>query len=85
MVLKYMKNTHQLINNIIGQLKGIDKMIEERRDCLEIMVQLKAVKSAVASLMNNLVNQEFNRCVKQLKAQDKNKLKKMFENIIKNN
>ncbi len=80
-----MKNTHQLINNIIGQLKGIDKMIEEKRDCLEIMVQLKAVKSAVASLMNNIASQEFDRCVKQQRVRDKAKFKKIFENIIKNN
>ncbi len=80
-----MKNTHQLINNIIGQLKGVDKMLDNQRDCLEIMTQLKAVKSAVAALMNNIASQEFDRCVKQKQVKDKQRFKKIFENIIKNN
>ncbi len=80
-----MKNTHQLINNIIGQLKGIDRMLDEKRDCLEVMIQLKAVKSAVTSLMNNIASQEFDRCVKQEHIHNKNSFKKIFENIIKNN
>ena len=28
-----------------GQLRGIQKMIEEERDCMDIMIQLSAVRS----------------------------------------
>ena len=34
-----------------GQLRGIQKMIEEDRDCADIVTQLTAVKSSVERVM----------------------------------
>ncbi len=80
-----MKTSHQLINNIIGQLKGVDRMINEEKDCLEVVTQLKAVKSAVTSLMNKVVEQEFNYCMQKSTPTNKLKLKKILNNLIKKN
>lgn len=38
------------INRIIGQLKGIEKMVSEERDCEEILMQISAVKKAIDAL-----------------------------------
>jgi len=35
---------------IEGQIRGIQKMIKEGRDCAEIITQLSAVKSAINSV-----------------------------------
>jgi DNA-binding FrmR family transcriptional regulator len=43
------------INRIIGQLKGIQKMTEEGRDCNQIIQQVSAVKHAIDSLTEEVV------------------------------
>lgn len=43
------------INRIIGQLKGIQKMSENGRDCNDIVQQVSAVKKAIDSLTEELL------------------------------
>lgn len=38
------------LKRVEGQAKGIQKMIEEGRDCVDVMNQLSAVKAAVNGL-----------------------------------
>lgn len=43
------------INRIIGQLKGIQKMSEEERDCNDIIQQVSAVKKAIDGLTEEIL------------------------------
>lgn len=43
------------VNRIIGQLKGIQKMSEEGRECNDIIQQVSAVKKAIDSLTVELL------------------------------
>ncbi len=43
------------INRIIGQLKGIQKMSEEGRDCNDIIQQVSAVKRAIDGLTGEVL------------------------------
>ena len=43
------------ISRLIGQLKGIQKMIDEDRTCEEILVQLSSVQNGTKNLCNFLV------------------------------
>lgn len=36
------------LRRIEGQVRGISRMVDEERDCMEIMVQLTAVKAAIS-------------------------------------
>ncbi|MGE5544018.1 MAG: metal-sensitive transcriptional regulator [Bacillota bacterium] len=38
------------LKRIEGQVRGISRMIDEERDCKDIMVQLTAVKAAVSQV-----------------------------------
>ena len=38
------------LRRIEGQVRGIHRMVEENRDCRDIVTQLSAVKAAVSSL-----------------------------------
>ncbi|WP_125980503.1 metal-sensing transcriptional repressor [Loigolactobacillus iwatensis] len=40
-----------------GQLRGIQKMVEQQRDCGDIMTQLAAVESSVKRIMNLVVTE----------------------------
>jgi DNA-binding FrmR family transcriptional regulator len=46
------------LRRIEGQVRGIQRMVAERRDCREIIVQLAAVKAAIGSL-NTLVAETY--------------------------
>ena len=61
------------INRIIGQLEGIKKMIDEKRYCPDIMVQLKAVSSAVKSVETQILKTHLEHCIKDVFYQN-NKL-----------
>ena len=48
------------LRRIEGQVRGIQRMVEDERDCREIVTQVAAVKSALAS-----VNGQVLRCYAQ--------------------
>ncbi len=51
------------INRAIGQLEGIKKMIEDRRYCPDIIIQLKAVQSAIRRVESNILKTHLENCV----------------------
>jgi len=78
-----MKTTAQRINNIVGQLEGTKKMLNETdKDCLTVIVQLKAARSAISSLMNKLLAEEMDCCFSNKNKQPE-KMAKLFKEIIK--
>ncbi len=79
-----MKSNTQRLNNIIGQIEGVKKMIDAKKDCLQIMTQLKAIKSGVAGVMDSLVEEQFDTCLQSLKAEDKELLIKIKKYVKSN-
>lgn len=57
------KNLQNRINRIIGQLKGIQGMIEENRYCGDILMQIGAVESALQSLGYVILEEHMMTCV----------------------
>jgi len=53
------------LKKIAGQINGIQKMIEDKRYCVEILQQLGAVKSAINSLQANLLETHLTNCIKE--------------------
>lgn len=79
-----MKNHKQRINNIIGQLRGINKMLDnDEKNCLDVIIQLKAVNSALQSLEEKFLEEEFNSCLKKVSSKDKKNLTNIFKEIVK--
>ena len=44
---------HIRLKKIIGQLTAIDRMVEERASCEEILIQIMAAKSALQKARND--------------------------------
>ena len=61
------------LNRISGQVKGIGKMIEERRYCIDILTQLKAVKSSLASIEKKIIGEHLDHCVHRAIASGRSK------------
>ncbi len=79
-----MKTVEQRINNIIGQLQGSKKMLAaDKWDCLSILTQLKASKSAISSLMDKIIKEEFDHCLAGPKKTARFKIEQIFKEITK--
>jgi len=62
--LIYMENMPRL-NRISGQVNGIKKMIDEGRNCQDILIQLRAVGSAIKAIESNLLFAYINQGIMQ--------------------
>ncbi len=80
-----MKNTEQLINNIIGQLEGIKRMVKAEKDCVEVLTQLKASKSGINSVINRIIEESTLNCLSGNTKKDKERVKKLIKEIVNNN
>lgn len=52
------------LNRIEGQIRGIKKMIEEGRYCVDILTQIRSVSSALAKVENNIFQGHLASCVR---------------------
>ena len=69
------------LKKIQGQLVGVEKMIIEDKYCIDIITQTSAIKSAISSLEDEMLESHLSHCLH--KQTNKNKLKEMQEEIIK--
>lgn len=67
------------LNRISGQLDGVKKMIEEHRYCPDILIQLKAVRSAIRAVESNILKAHLQACVAQSFVSDEEKQQKIDE------
>ena len=65
-----------------GQLRGIQKMIEEERDCMDIMIQLSAVRSSVDRVIELLITENLNNPTENPDEQ-KEKMEKAIRYLVK--
>ena len=53
------------VRRIKGQMDGVERMIEEGRYCPEILVQTRAIASAIRGLEKQLLERHLHHCVAQ--------------------
>jgi len=51
------------INRIEGQVRGLKKMVEENRDCLQVLKQIAAASGALRSLGSVILEDHLKGCV----------------------
>jgi DNA-binding FrmR family transcriptional regulator len=51
------------LSRIEGQVRGVAKMIEEGRYCLDVLTQLRAVRAALVRVETNLLKEHLNHCI----------------------
>lgn len=52
------------IKRIEGQIKGIARMIEDERYCVEILNQIKAIRNSLNTVERNILQTHLRGCVK---------------------
>jgi DNA-binding FrmR family transcriptional regulator len=53
------------LKKIEGQIRGVQKMIEEKRYCIDILTQLSSVVGAIKSVEENILERHLKGCVHQ--------------------
>ncbi|MCC3862929.1 metal-sensing transcriptional repressor [Terrisporobacter petrolearius] len=60
------KNTKAVINRLsraIGHLESVKRMVEEGRDCSEVLIQVSAVKSSINNIGKIILQDHIEHCI----------------------
>ena len=65
-------------------MRGIQKMVEEKRYCIEILTQISAVNAALLRVQDKVLESHLNGCVKSAiagksESERQEKINEMFE------
>lgn len=63
--MEYNDQIKNRVKRMEGQLRGILKMMEENKDCKEVITQLSAVRSAVDRTIGVIVSSNLVECVQE--------------------
>jgi DNA-binding FrmR family transcriptional regulator len=58
-------NLHKRLNKVMGQMRAIEKMIDEDIPCEDILIQINAAKSALHKVGQVVLEGHLNHCVRE--------------------
>lgn len=71
------------LSKIEGQIKGIGRMVEEKRYCIEILHQISAVQGALDRVARQTMRHHLESCVADtFQLQDKGQREKKIDELI---
>ena len=70
--MEYNDQMKNRVKRMEGQLRGILKMMEEDKDCKEVITQLSAVRSAVDRTIGVIVSSNLVECVQEAEQNGEN-------------
>lgn len=71
------------LSRIKGQVEGVERMIVEHRYCPDIVIQIKAIRSALRSLEANIIEGHMSHCVKDaIKSKDPVVIQEKIDEIL---
>ena len=71
------------LNRAEGQIRGVVKMIEEDRYCIDVITQLQAVKSALLRIEEQILRDHVGHCVAHaMKSGDKKEQRKKIDELV---
>lgn len=71
------------LKRIEGQIRGIQKMIEQKRYCIDILTQLHSVVGAILRVEDNIFRKHLEGCVTQaLKGSSETEKAKKVNEIV---
>ncbi|WP_210468130.1 metal-sensitive transcriptional regulator [Sporosarcina sp. 6E9] len=63
--MEYDKNVINRLKRIEGQIKGVLGMMEQGKDCREVVTQLSAARTAIDRTMGVIVSTNLEQCVRE--------------------
>ena len=68
--MEYTDAMKNRVKRMEGQLRGVLKMMEDEKNCKEVITQLSAVRSAVDRTIGVIVSTNLVQCVRQAEGDD---------------
>jgi CsoR family transcriptional regulator, copper-sensing transcriptional repressor len=71
------------LSKVEGQVRGIQKMINDDRYCIDILSQTRAVSAAIRKIEDLIMEQHLNTCVlNSMRSEDKEDQKEKITEIM---
>ena len=72
------------LKRIEGQIRGIQRMIEDRRYCIEILTQLSSVRGAMDRVQDDILEGHLSGCVTEaLHTASKDEKKRKVNEVVR--
>ncbi len=80
--MKYNTQIQNRVKRIEGQLRGILRMMEEDKDCKEVITQLSAVRTAVDRTMGVIVSSNLVDCVQKANENEETNAEDLIKEAV---
>ena len=71
------------LNRIEGQVRGIARMVEEDRYCIDVLTQIQAVRAALAKVETEMLRDHLGHCIEgAIVSGDKEEQRKKAAELI---
>lgn len=71
------------LKRIEGQVRGVQKMIEDDRYCIDVVTQIEAVRAALSRVEADLLRQHLGHCVhKAMRSKDAGEQTRVIEELV---
>jgi DNA-binding FrmR family transcriptional regulator len=77
----YGDDVKRRLRRIEGQVRGVLKMMEEQKNCKEVVAQLSAVRNATDRAIAQIVAENLQRCLREEEAAGKDSDKMVKEAV----
>lgn len=76
------------LNRIDGQVRGVARMVEEGRYCIDVVTQVSAIRAALSRVADEVINDHVAHCVEHAimsgdKGEQRRKLTELVETLGK--
>lgn len=71
------------LRRVEGQVRGLQKMVEERRYCVDILTQIEAATAALARVQDRILESHLNHCVAEaLEGEDPGGRREKVDEVV---
>ena len=74
-------NNSTALRRIEGQVRGVQQMIDDKRYCMDIVNQVKAIKSALSRVESKVLEKHLRSCV--TKVLNKKEMEEKITELVK--
>jgi DNA-binding FrmR family transcriptional regulator len=83
--VKHAEHRGQLLRlrRIEGQVKGLVRMVEEKRYCVDILTQIRAVRAALKRVEDGVLREHVEHCVAQaIRGTDRGEQRRKVDELL---
>jgi len=80
--MQYDSQVKNRLKRLEGQIRGILNMMEEEKDCKEVITQLSASRTAIDRTIGVIVSTNLIECVKQTEIEDDSKTEEIIKEAV---